>query len=58
MQGMMWLYAKNVIFLEQHYYTRHVLEYFVLKTNFKGHAQTCLLIVKNSVVYPPMVSSI
>jgi hypothetical protein len=40
--------------------TRHVLEDFDLKTNFKGHAETCLLILFSSLgcgVFPPMVSS-
>ena len=61
MQGMMWLYASNVIFLEKtDSCARHVLEDFDLKTNFKGHAETGLLILFSSlgcVVLPPMVSS-
>ena len=61
MQGMMLLYASNVIFLEKtDFCARHVLEDFDLKTNFKGHAETGLLILFSSlgcVVLPPMVSS-
>ena len=60
MQGMMWLHARNVIFLKKSCCTRHVLEDFDSKTNFKGHAETCLLILFSSLgcaVFPPMVSS-
>ena len=60
MQGMMWLYARNIILLEKYCRTRHVLEDFALKTTWKGHAKTCLLILFSSlgcVVFPPMVSS-
>ena len=60
MQGKMWLYARNVIFSKKSCCTRHVLEGFVLKTNFKGHAETCLLIIFSSlgcVLFPLLVSS-
>ena len=60
MQGMMWLYARNVTFLERHYCKRHGLENLVLKATLKGHAETCWLILFSSlscVVYPPMVPS-
>ena len=49
MQGMVRLYARNVIFFETYCCTRPIiLENFALTTNFKVYAETCLLVVCSS----------
>ena len=60
MQGMMRLFARNVVFYEKYCCARPILETFALTTNFKVHAQTCLLIIFSSLgclVFLPMVLS-
>ena len=59
MQGKMWLYARNKIFPEQNIAAQGMY-WRIWKQIFKGHADTCLLIMCSSlgcVVFPPMVSS-
>ena len=60
MQGMMRLFARNVIFYEKYCCAEPILENFALTTNFKVHAETCLLIICSSLgclVFLPMVLS-
>ena len=54
------LFARNVIFYEKYCCAEPILENFALTTNFKVHAETCLLIICSSLgclVFLPMVLS-